>query len=158
MLAATDPANPYGALLRWPAAPEEGSSLTRSVGARVVLIDGALTAYLRRGNPDVQLLLPEEEPARSNVMRSTAEFFVQTVQRAEAEGGRARGGMLISSINGIPVAEHPIARALLDAGFQAAPMGFNVRRGLPQLPGRFGVAEVEPAVELESPEEGGGYA
>ena len=46
MLAATDPANPYGALLRWPAAPEEGSSLTRSVGARVVLVDGALTAYL----------------------------------------------------------------------------------------------------------------
>ena len=37
MLAATDPANPYGALMRWPAAPEEGSSLTRSVGARVVL-------------------------------------------------------------------------------------------------------------------------
>ncbi len=45
MLAATDPANPYGALLRWPAAPEEGSSLARSVGARVVLVDGALTAY-----------------------------------------------------------------------------------------------------------------
>ncbi|MGI4827352.1 MAG: DNA glycosylase AlkZ-like family protein [Janthinobacterium lividum] len=157
MLAATDPANPYGALLRWPAAPEEGSSLTRSVGARVVLIDGALTAYLRRGNPDVQLLLPEEEPARSNVMRSVAEFFVQTVQRAEAEGGRARGGMLITSINGVPVAEHPIARSLLDAGFQAAPMGFNVRRGLPQLPGRFGVAEPEP-VELEPAEEGGGYA
>ena len=137
ILAATDPANPYGALLRWPAAPEEGSSLTRSVGARVVLLDGTLTAYLRRGNPDVQVLLPEEEPARGNAMRTLAEFFVQTVQRAEAEGAdRIRGGMLITSINGTPVAEHPIARALLDAGFQAAPMGFNVRRNLPQLPGR----------------------
>ena len=135
ILAATDPANPYGALLRWPAAPEEGSSLTRSVGARVVLIDGALTAYLRRGNPNVQVLLPDEEPARGNAMRGLAEFLVGTVQRAEAEGAdRARGGMLISSINGLPVAEHPVARALLDAGFQAAPMGFNVRRNLPTLP------------------------
>ncbi len=137
MLAATDPANPYGALLRWPSAPEEGSSLTRSVGARVVLIDGALSAYLRRGNPNVQVLLPEEEPARGNVMRALAEFFVIAVQRAENEGSdRARGGMLITSLNGVPVAEHPMARTLLDAGFQAAPMGFNVRRGLPGLPRR----------------------
>ena len=135
MLAATDPANPYGALLRWPAAPSEGSSLTRSVGARVVLVDGALTAYLRRGNPDVQVLLPDEEPARGNAMRALAEFLVGTVQRAESEGA-ARGGMLIASINGVAVAEHPMARALLDGGFQAAPMGFNVRRGLPGLPGR----------------------
>ncbi len=157
ILAATDPANPYGALLRWPAAnpdppalpttlgapsssaaslPMRAGSLTRSVGARVVLIDGALTAYLRRGNPDVQVLLPEEEPARGNVMRALAEFLVQTVQRAEAENAdRTRGGMLITTINGVPVAEHAMARALLDAGFQAAPMGFNVRRGLPQLPG-----------------------
>ncbi len=144
LLAATDPANPYGALLRWPAAPEEGSSLTRSVGARVVLVDGALTAYLRRGNPNVQVMLPEEEPARGNAMRALAEFLVQTVQRAASEGGadggdRGRGGMLITSINGVAVAEHPIARVLLDAGFQAAPMGFNVRRNLPVLPGRASV-------------------
>ena len=82
-------------------------------------------------------LMSEEEPARGNAMRALAEFLVQTVQRAEAEGGdRVRGGMLITSINGVPVAEHPIARTLLDAGFQAAPMGFNVRRNLPGLPGR----------------------
>jgi ATP-dependent Lhr-like helicase len=43
--------------------------------------------------------------------------------------------MLINSVNGIPVAEHPLSRFLLDAGFQAAPLGFNVRRGLPSLPG-----------------------
>ncbi len=169
ILAATDPANPYGSLLRWPGnAPKaaspvtqpltsdlssrsaaEGSvvpttgvpsptgSLTRSVGARVILIDGALTAYLRRGNPDLQVLLPEEEPARSNTMRALAEFLVHAVQRAEAESAdRNRTGMLITAINGTPVAEHPIARALLDAGFQAAPMGFNVRRHLPPVPGR----------------------
>jgi len=136
MLAATDPANPYGALMRWPAAPEEGSSLTRSVGARVVLVDGALTAYLRRGNTNVQVMLPEEEPARSRAARALAEFLVRHVQKMEADGGeRGRGGLLITSVNGVAVAEHPLAKYLVDAGFQAAPLGFNVRRGLPALPG-----------------------
>jgi ATP-dependent Lhr-like helicase len=148
MLAATDPANPYGALLRWPAAPEEGSSLTRSVGARVVLVDGALTAYVRRGNPSIQVLLPEEEPSRSQRARALAEFLVMSVQR---EGGvdeaRGRMGMLITAVNGVNVAEHPLARFLLDAGFQPAPLGFNVRRTLPALPGR-----------VIAPAEGGGYA
>jgi len=132
MLAATDPANPYGALLRWP----EGLGLTRSVGARVVLVDGALVAYLRRGNPNVQVMLPEEEPMRSQVARALAEFFVAQVQKLEADGGeRGRGGMLIAQVNGVNVAEHPMARYLLDAGFVAGGMGFNVRRGLPALPG-----------------------
>lgn len=135
MLAATDPANPYGELLRWPAAPEEGSTLTRSVGARVVLVDGALTAYLRRGNPNIQVLLPEDEPMRSQVARSLAEFLAAYVQRAENPERRGRNSMLITSVNGVPVAEHPLARFLLDAGFHAAPIGFNVRRGLPPLPG-----------------------
>ena len=133
MLAATDPANPYGSLMRWPAAPEEGSSLTRSVGARVVLVDGALTAYLRRGNSNVQVMLPEEEPGRSRAARALAEFLVSYVQRME-DGERGRGGMLITSINGVGVVEHPMAKYLLDAGFQAAPLGFNVRRNLPALP------------------------
>ena len=136
MLAATDPANPYGALLRWPAAPEEGSSLTRSVGARVVLVDGALTAYLRRGNPNVQVLLPEEEPQRSQTARALAEFLVAQRAARRSRRARGRGGMLITPVNGVAVAEHPLARFLLDAGFQAAPLGFNVRRNLPQLPTR----------------------
>ena len=121
-LAATDPANPYGALLRWPAAPDAGSSLTRSVGARVILCDGALVAYRRRGNPHLQVFLPEEEPGRSQAARSLAEFLVGRVQEQDA------GGMLISSVNGVAVAEHWMARFLLEAGFAAGAMGFNVRR------------------------------
>jgi ATP-dependent Lhr-like helicase len=136
MVAATDPANPYGALLRWPSAPEEGSSLTRSVGARVVLVDGGLTAYLRRGNPNMQVMLPEEEPMRSRAARALAEFLVAQVQREENPEGRGRNSMLITQVNGVNVAESPLARYLLDAGFQAGAMGFNVRRNLPALPGR----------------------
>jgi len=139
-LAATDPANPYGALLRWPAAPDAGSSLTRSVGARVIVCDGALVAYLRRGNPNLQAFLPEEEPQRSQVMRNLAEFLVARVRDQEDPSGRS--GMLISSVNGVAVAESPMARFLLDAGFAAGAMGFNVRRGLPPLPAARGEVRV----------------
>jgi ATP-dependent helicase Lhr and Lhr-like helicase len=139
-LAATDPANPYGALMRWPAAPEEGSSLARSVGARVILYDGALVAYLRRGNPNLQVFLPEEEPQRSHVMRRLAEFLVERVQGERGEEDAGRAGMLISSVNGVAVAESVMARALLDAGFAAGAMGFNVRRNLPPLHGQKGGA------------------
>jgi ATP-dependent Lhr-like helicase len=122
-LAATDPANPYGSLLKWPLA-QEGTSLTRSVGARVLLIDGALVAYVRRANPNFQIFLPEEEPARSNTAKNLAEFLVG---RSQAEGG-----MLIASLNGTPVAEHWLAKWLLEAGFQAGAMGFHLRRtGVP---------------------------
>ncbi len=139
VLAATDPANPYGALLKWPQPADGNSSLTRTVGSRVILADGALVTYLRRGNPNVQIFLPEEEPMRGQIMRSLARYFVviaQTQGRLNDEAERAGGiGMFIQTINGINVAEHPMARALLDAGFQAAPMGFNLRRNLPALPG-----------------------
>jgi ATP-dependent helicase Lhr and Lhr-like helicase len=105
----------------------------------VVLYDGALVAYLRRGNPNLQVFLPEEEPQRSQVARSLAEFLVGRVQ--EHEDGQGRGGLLISTINGVAVAEHWMARFLLDAGFAAGAMGFNVRKNLPPLPGqRSGVS------------------
>ncbi len=143
-VAATDPANPYGALLKWPAPVEEGTSLQRSVGARVVLCDGALVAYLRRGNANVQVWLPEEEPARGQVGRALAEFLVARVQGEErvvsvGDAG-SRVGMLIASVNGVAVAESAMARYLLDAGFQAGAMGFNVRRMLPSLPGARSLA------------------
>jgi ATP-dependent Lhr-like helicase len=97
-------------------------------------------AYLRRGNPNLQIFLPEEEPQRSHVARSLAEFLVRRVQSADDESGR--GGMLIAMVNGVLVGEHWMARFLLDAGFAAGAMGFNVRRGLPPLPGQRG--EVRP--------------
>ncbi len=139
-IAATDPANPYGAVLRWPAAEvtQEDSDvprvLTRSVGASVVLRNGELLAYLRRNNPNVQIFLPPEDPERTNAARDLARFLGEHVQAQmrESEGeARQRGGMLISTINGRPAHQHWMARFLQDAGFQAAPLGFNLRRMLP---------------------------
>jgi ATP-dependent Lhr-like helicase len=105
------------------------------------LADGALLAYLRRGNPNLQVFLPEEEPQRGQLARALAEFFVRQAQ-LNPEGV---GGILIVSVNGLAVAEHWMARALLDAGFHAAPMGFNVRRNLPMLPRAGGEAVVANA-------------
>jgi ATP-dependent Lhr-like helicase len=126
-LAAADPANPYGALLRW---PDAGASLTRSVGAQVILSSGALVAYLRWGNPNVQVFLPEEEPQRSHEMRNLAEFLVRRTQALEEESGRA--GMLIATVNGVATSQHEMARPLLDAGFTAGAKGFHVRRKSPR--------------------------
>src|SRR5271166_5727987 len=146
-LAATDPANVYGAVLRWPPTPSatnntdepDGAdaatrSLTRSVGASVILRNGELIAYMRRNNPNLQVFLPADEPDRSNAARDLAVFLANSAQETMRQDERShRGGLLLSTINGRPIHEHWLARFLLDAGFQPAPMGFNVRRILPSV-------------------------
>jgi ATP-dependent Lhr-like helicase len=133
MLAATDPANLYGSVLRWPASEEdEGSgtrSLSRSVGASVILRNGVLVAYLRRNNPALQVFLPQEEPDRTNAARDLAKFLAHEGQELiRQDGSDRRQGFFLSTINGQPIHLHWMAQHLLDAGFQAAPMGFNLRR------------------------------
>src|SRR4029079_2836188 len=53
MLAATDPANPYGTMLKWPGLSEAESAAgrgpTRTVGSIVLLVNGTLGAYVPRG-------------------------------------------------------------------------------------------------------------
>ncbi|HTD56974.1 MAG TPA: crosslink repair DNA glycosylase YcaQ family protein [Silvibacterium sp.] len=137
MVAATDPANVYGSVLRWPQVPEDPAdggprSLTRSVGASVILRNGELVAYMRRSNPNLQVFLPADEPDRSSAARDLAVFLAANAQEGmrQDESGR-HGGLLLSTINGMSIHEHWLARFLLDAGFQPAPMGFNVRRMVP---------------------------
>ncbi|MBS1822154.1 MAG: DEAD/DEAH box helicase [Acidobacteria bacterium] len=133
-LAASDPANPYGSLLRWPAVGDATTSLTRSVGARVILCNGALVAYLRRANANMQVFLPEEEPVRSNIASALSAFLVERVQE-QNEDGETVHGMLIATINGVPAGGHWMGRFLLDAGFSAGAKGFNVRRRIPPIHG-----------------------
>jgi ATP-dependent Lhr-like helicase len=140
-LAATDPANPYGAVLPWPAVQLEAEadgavrSLTRSVGAMVILRNGELIGYLRRNNPNILVFLPPDEPERTHTARDLAVFLsglAQDEMRREGEAGH-RGGLLIATINGQATHQHLLSRFLQDAGFQPAPMGFNVRRVLPPV-------------------------
>jgi len=131
-LAATDPANLYGSVLRWPAGEEEDGPrmLTRSVGASVILRNGELVAYLRRGNPSLQIFLPADEPDRSITSRDLSRFLAALAQQDMERREDQRGGMLISAINGQPAAQHFLASFLRDAGFHLAPQGLNFRRAL----------------------------
>jgi ATP-dependent Lhr-like helicase len=117
-LAATDPGNPYGTIVRWP-----GEGAMRTVGARVILVDGAAAAYLRRGERELLLLLPEGEPRRSRVAREVARMLLHLAMARE-EGRR---GMLIAEIDGEPAASHPASRLFLEEGFIAGAMGLQAR-------------------------------
>ena len=149
-LAATDPANPYGAVLRWPGSIEssevrsprseagspqsdagqrtadigrQGSEMrgpTRSAGTGVILVNGALAAYLTRNDRSLLVFLPEDEPARSLVATAVAGKLF-----ALATGGSDRPGMLISEINGSAATGHPLADHLVRAGFNRRPTGFQ---------------------------------
>jgi ATP-dependent Lhr-like helicase len=131
-LAATDPANLYGSVLRWPAGEEEDGPrmLTRSVGANVILRNGEMVAYLRRSNPNLQIFLPAEEPDRSITARDLSQFLASLAQQEMERREDQRGGMLISVINGQPAAQHFLSSFLQEAGFHVAPLGLNYRRAL----------------------------
>jgi len=132
-LAATDPANPYGSVLRWPDLPvmdEDAESapriLTRAVYAEVILRNGELVAWLRRGNPNLLVFLPAEEPERSQVAAGLAHFLCARGQ--ERMRSSSHEGVLITTINGQPAAAHFMARFLMDAGFHPGPLGMHLRR------------------------------
>ncbi|MFO0576534.1 MAG: DEAD/DEAH box helicase [Polyangia bacterium] len=142
-LAAADPANPYGAALRWPAPPDDrerrdglhergdgdgtgrGRSLGRAAGSSVLLIDGALAAYLRRRSPDLVLFLPEDEPARSRVARAVARKLAELAQGAQPQPKRTL--FTVASVNQVEVGRHPFASALREAGFVPGPAGYQLR-------------------------------
>jgi ATP-dependent Lhr-like helicase len=126
LLAATDPANPYGAALAWPRkkpvfSGDAGRGPTRSVGATVILANGALAAYLTRGDRQLVTYLPDAEPHRTKVGRAIARVLID---RARAGGDLPRG-MLIEEIDGAPPAWHPLSPLLVDAGFVAGAMGLQ---------------------------------
>jgi len=147
-LAATDPANPYGSVLRWPDLPvaEEDSEsaprvLTRAAYAEVILRNGQLVAWLRRGNPNMLVFLPAEEPERSQVAAGLAHFLCARGQ--ERMRASSHQGALITTINGQPVAVHSMASFLMDAGFHPGPLGMHLRR----IP--LAITHQEPSAELQ---------
>ncbi len=127
VLAATDPANPYGTMLKWPglSAVESaaGRGPTRTVGSIVLLVNGVLAAYVPRGGRQLLVFLPEDEPGHSMVARAIARRLA-----AIARGEDGRGGLLVSEINGMATADHPLSPFLIEAGFNPSAMGFQMRR------------------------------
>ncbi|MFJ6002967.1 DEAD/DEAH box helicase [Arthrobacter sp. NPDC092385] len=114
-LAATDPANPYGAALSWPQA-DGGHRAGRKAGALVVLVDGALALYVERGG---KTLLTFTEDA--DALRAAALALVTIIRRGAADK------MALEKVNGGEILDTDVGRALADAGFYTTPRGLRIR-------------------------------
>ena len=153
VMAATDPANPYGAALKWNRqftqntqnpqsrnlSSHSASSAvnvdlkrgpTRTVGATVILVNGAAAAYLGRGDHQLLTWLPAVEPERSKAARAVSQVLIDRAR----SGGDAPRGMLIEEIDGLPAGDHPLAAFLIEAGFVTSALGIVPSRRLPAAP------------------------
>lgn len=118
-LAATDPANPYGAALPWPA-QEAGHRPGRKAGALVVLVEGELALYVERGGRTLLTFSDDEE---------TTAAAIDALGTAVRRG--ALGRLTVEKADGASILGHdsePIRRALESAGFVATSKGLRLRR------------------------------
>ena len=127
-LAATDPANPYGAALPWPerasADPDAASSghrPGRKAGALVVLVDGELTVYVERGGRTLLTFSHE-----ADVLDPAIAELAEAVRRG------ALGRLLVERADGEHILGRgpqpsPLRRALESAGFIVTPRGLRLR-------------------------------
>ncbi|HEY1097435.1 MAG TPA: DEAD/DEAH box helicase, partial [Myxococcota bacterium] len=116
VLAASDPANPFGGVIAWPTSSST-SSLHRGAGARVVIVDGALAAWLPKHLQRVTTFLPVDEPERGRVGAALAKALAGIASTRRFVAGK---GLLLAEIDGqIDAARdaHPLVPHLLRAGF-----------------------------------------
>ncbi|TDC45305.1 DEAD/DEAH box helicase, partial [Actinomadura sp. KC345] len=119
VLAAADPANPYGAALPWPERDDEaagGHKPGRKAGALVVLTEGRLVLYVERGGRT--LLSWDDDPG-------VVQPAVDALALAVREG--ALGKLTVERADGAAIADSPLAAALESAGFHPTPRGLRLR-------------------------------
>ena len=119
VLAAADPAQPYGAALPWPARPGETAAAHRpgrKAGAVVVLHDGELVLYVERGG---KTLLSWSDDA------AVLEPCASALAGAVRDG--ALGRITVERADGGGVYDSPLAHALESAGFRPTPRGLRLR-------------------------------
>ena len=123
VLAAADPANPYGAALPWPTEADTGHRPGRKAGALVVLVDGELTWFLERGGRSLLAFSPDAE---AHAAAATA--LVELVGTGRLQS------LLVERINGVPVLETgagpehvAVQDALTGSGFSRTPRGLRLR-------------------------------
>ena len=110
VLAAADPANPYGASLPW---PEDGARLTRGAGALVVLNDAQPIAHLTRGGRTLTLLGED-----------CVGLVVHALGDAIARGMTSR--ITVEKVNGDPVLESALLAEFRAAGAHITPRGVSI--------------------------------
>ena len=119
VLAAADPANPYGAALPWPRHGEEDRRpLARAAGAYVVLHDGEPVLYLERGGRSLQTLPAIGSPAAASAALEALAGLV--------EDGRLRS-LTIERVDGAPIGESAHRELLAAAGFKQSYRGWALR-------------------------------
>ena len=148
LLAASDPANPYGAALSWPAIPSfahkgEGTVKhrpARKAGACVVLVDGAPVLYVERGAKTLlafttdPVLLEAAAPALARLVSTggAEKISVEKVNDVELLSTHTVSTSILG-VSGGEVVEHPVEalRAALQAqGFYATVRGLSLRRSI----------------------------
>ncbi|MGB3442794.1 MAG: ATP-dependent helicase [Actinophytocola sp.] len=117
VLAAADPAQPYGAALAWPVPVGTGKHRPgRKAGALAVLADGVPALYVERGGRSL-LSFTEDDAA----LRAAAE----ALSRAVREGWL--GQLAVQRADGEVALTSNLADVLRDAGFRATPKGLRLR-------------------------------
>ena len=121
VLAAADPAQPYGAALPWPRRnDEERLPLQRAAGAYVVLVDGKAVLYVERGGRSL-LTLPAGDDAE------VAPAAVAALPRLLAPAGPMRE-LAIERVDRLPPSESGLADALRALGFRPSYRAWILRR------------------------------
>jgi ATP-dependent Lhr-like helicase len=121
VLASTDPANPYGAALPWPAAGQALRPM-RAAGTHVALVAGRLAGYLGRDERELATFLPAEEPDRSRLARGLCAALARWASRT----GRSLLGW--DRADGEPLFASALAPFLVEAGFERSGPGFRLAR------------------------------
>ncbi|MEU8093166.1 Lhr family helicase [Micromonospora chalcea] len=125
VLAATDPANPYGAALPWPervvdsgdgAAPATGHRAGRKAGALVVLVGGDVVLYVERGGRTILSFTDD-----TDTLGAAGKAL------ADAVHSGALGAISVERADGEAVHASPLRDALTAAGFRATPRGLRLR-------------------------------
>jgi ATP-dependent Lhr-like helicase len=117
-LAATDPANPYGAALPWPK-PPSGRRPARAPGAYVLLRDGEPLVYVERGGRSILRLLELGDADLAAAMQALADAV--TAGRLPKLG--------IEKLDGEPVIGSGHEEAMLSAGFSRGPRKLTASAG-----------------------------
>ncbi|GAA3124946.1 ATP-dependent helicase [Planomonospora alba] len=116
VLAAADPANPYGAALPWPAHPGDVAHKPgRKAGALVVLVDGHLALYVERGGKTLLSFAGDDR------LRPAVDALALAVRDG------ALGKLTVERADGAAINDSPLAAALEAAGFHPTPRGLRLR-------------------------------
>jgi ATP-dependent Lhr-like helicase len=117
VLAATDPAQPYGAALPWPSTVGDVRHRPgRKAGALAVLVDGAVVLYVERGGRSLLSFTDHTDNLRAAVAAlagAVAQGWLGSLSVERADGEAALGSAL--------------AQLLREAGFRATPRGLRLR-------------------------------